>query len=125
VLVLNNRDLNYVTWEQRVMEGDPRFVASQALPDVDFAGWARLLGLGGTRVTSPDEVGPAWDAALAADRPVVLEVKTDPEVPPLPPHITFEQAKHLTEALAKGDPHEGSIIKDTARQVLASLIPGK
>ena len=69
--------------------------------------------------------GPAWDEALAADRPVVLEVKTDPEVPPLPPHITFEQAKHLTETLLKGDPHEGSIIKETAMQVLASLVPGE
>jgi pyruvate dehydrogenase (quinone) len=70
-------------------------------------------------------VGSAWNEALASDRPVVLEVKTDPEVPPLPPHITLEQAKHLTSALIKGDPHEGSVIKETAKQVLASLVPSK
>jgi pyruvate dehydrogenase (quinone) len=125
VCVLNNEDLNQVTWEQRVMEGDPKFNASQQIPNVPYHKFGELIGFKGIYVDRPDALGEAWDEALAADRPVVLEVKTDPEVPPLPPHITFEQAKHLTEALAKGDPHEGSIIKDTARQVLASLIPGK
>jgi pyruvate dehydrogenase (quinone) len=125
VCVFNNEDLNQVTWEQRVMEGDPKFNASQQIPNVPYHKFGELIGLKGIYVDRPDALGAAWDEALAADRPVVLEVKTDPEVPPLPPHITFEQAKHLTEALAKGDPHEGSIIKDTARQVLASLIPGK
>ena len=125
VCVFNNEDLNQVTWEQRVMEGDPKFDASQQIPNVPYHKFGELIGFKGIYVDRPDAVGAAWDEALAADRPVVLEVKTDPEVPPLPPHITFEQAKHLTEALAKGDPHEGSIIKETAKQVLASLIPGK
>jgi pyruvate dehydrogenase (quinone) len=125
VCVFNNEDLNQVTWEQRVMEGDPKFNASQQIPNVPYHRFAELIGLKGIYVDRPEAVGPAWDAALAADRPVVLEVKTDPEVPPLPPHITLEEAKHLTEALAKGDPHEGSLIKETAKQVLASIIPGK
>jgi pyruvate dehydrogenase (quinone) len=125
VCVFNNEDLNQVTWEQRVMEGDPKFNASQQIPNVPYHKFGELIGFKGIYVDRPDALGVAWDEALAADRPVVLEVKTDPEVPPLPPHITFEQAKHLTEALAKGDPHEGSIIKETAKQVLASLIPGK
>jgi pyruvate dehydrogenase (quinone) len=125
VCVFNNEDLNQVTWEQRVMEGDPKFNASQQIPNVPYHKFGELIGFKGIYVDRPDALGAAWDEALAADRPVVLEVKTDPEVPPLPPHITFEQAKHLTEALAKGDPREGSIIKETAKQVLASLIPGK
>ncbi len=125
VCVFNNEDLNQVTWEQRVLEGDTKFDASQQIPNVPYHKFGELIGFKGIYVDRPDAVGAAWDAALAADRPVVLEVKTDPEVPPLPPHITFEQAKHFTEALAKGDPHEGSIIKETARQVLASIIPGK
>jgi pyruvate dehydrogenase (quinone) len=125
VCVFNNQDLNQVTWEQRVMEGDPKFDASQQIPDVPYHSFAELIGLKGIYVDRPDALGVAWDEALAADRPVVLEVKTDPEVPPLPPHITLEQAKHLTEALAKGDPREGGVIKETAKQVLASIIPGK
>jgi len=125
VCVFNNEDLNQVTWEQRVMEGDPKFDASQQIPNVPYHKFGELIGLKGIYVDRPDALGPAWDQALAADRPVVLEVKTDPEVPPLSPHITFEQAKHLTEALIKGDPHEGSVITETAKQVLASIIPGK
>lgn len=123
--MFNNEDLNQVTWEQRVMEGDPKFNASQQIPNVPYHRFAELIGLKGIYVDNPDGLGPAWDQALAADRPVVLEVKTDPEVPPLPPHITFEEAKHLTEALAKGDPREGGIIRETARQVLSSILPGK
>ena len=125
VCVFNNEDLNQVTWEQRVMEGDPKFDASQQIPNVPYHSFAELIGLKGIYVDRPDAMGAAWDEALAADRPVVLEVKTDPEVPPLPPHITLEDAKHLTETLIKGDPREGNIIKETAKQVLASLVPGK
>jgi pyruvate dehydrogenase (quinone) len=125
VCVFNNEDLNQVTWEQRVMEGDPKFNASQQIPNVPYHRFAELIGLKGIYVDRPDALGAAWDEALAADRPVVLEVKTDPEVPPLPPHITLEEAEHLTEALVKGDPREGNIIKETAKQVLASLIPNK
>jgi pyruvate dehydrogenase (quinone) len=125
VCVFNNEDLNQVTWEQRVMEGDPKFNASQQIPNVPYHRFAELIGLKGIYVDRADSVGSAWNEALEADRPVVLEVKTDPEVPPLPPHITLEQAKHLTSALIKGDPHEGSVIKETAKQVLASIIPDK
>jgi pyruvate dehydrogenase (quinone) len=124
VCVLNNEDLNQVTWEQRVMEGDPKFNASQQIPNVPYHKFAELIGLKGIYVGSPDAMAPAWEEALAADRPVVLEVKTDPEVPPLSPHITFEQVRNLSEALVKGDPHEGGVIKETARQVLSSILPG-
>jgi pyruvate dehydrogenase (quinone) len=125
VCVFNNEDLNQVTWEQRVMEGDPKFNASQQIPNVPYHRFGELIGFKGIYVDRPEALGAAWDQAWASDRPVVLEVKTDPEVPPLPPHITFQEAKHLTEALVKGDPHEGSMIKETAKQVLASIIPGK
>jgi pyruvate dehydrogenase (quinone) len=107
------------------MEGDPKFDASQQLPNVPYHRFGELIGLKGVYVDRPEALGAAWDEALASDRPVVLEVKTDPEVPPLPPHITLEQAKHLTHALVEGDPREGNVIKETAKQVLASLVPGK
>jgi pyruvate dehydrogenase (quinone) len=125
VCVWNNEDLNQVTWEQRVMEGDPKFNASQELPNVPYHKFAELIGLKGIYVDDPEKVGAAWDEALASDIPVVLEVKTDPEVPPLPPHITLEQAKKFTSMLMKDDPHEGHLLADTARQVLSSLVPAE
>jgi pyruvate dehydrogenase (quinone) len=106
------------------MEGDPRLVASQAIPDVPYHKFAELIGLKGIYVDDPEKLGAAWEEALSAHIPVVLEVKTDPEVPPLPPHITLEQAKKFTSMLAKGDPEESHLIADTARQVLASVLPG-
>jgi pyruvate dehydrogenase (quinone) len=125
VLVLNNRDLNQVTWEQRAMEGDPKFEGSQDLPDFPCASYAEMLGLKGIRVDSPERVGLAWDEALASDRPVVYEAVTDPEVPPLPPHITIEQAKALTSALLKGDPASGEIIRQSFKQKVEEFLPGR
>ena len=123
--VWNNEDLNQVTWEQRVMEGDPKFEASQRLPNVPYHKFAQLIGLEGIYIDRAEDVAPAWEAALRAARPVLLEFKTDPEVPPLPPHITLAQAKHFTSALLKVDPSETSIIANTARQVFANLLPSK
>jgi len=124
VCVFNNEDLNQVTWEQRVMEGDPKFKASQDIPNVPYHRFAELIGLQGIYVDRGDALAGAWEEALACRRPVVLEVKTDPEVPPLPPHITLKQALSFSETLIKGDPREGSMIKGTARQVLSSILPG-
>jgi pyruvate dehydrogenase (quinone) len=118
VLVLNNRDLNFVTWEQRVMGGDPKFPGSQDLPDVRYAEHAKLLGLDGVRVERPEDIGPAWDAALAADRPFVLDAVVDPDVPPLPPHITREQASRMMRAMLHGDPDRGSVVRRALRQLI-------
>ena len=118
VVVLNNEDLNEVTWEQRATEGNPRYEASQALPNVPYAQFAGLLGLTGIYVDNPDELAAAWARALAADRPVVLEVKTDPNVPPLPPHITTAQAKAVAAAFAKGDRDIVKMLRVTARTLL-------
>ncbi|TML83426.1 MAG: thiamine pyrophosphate-requiring protein [Actinobacteria bacterium] len=123
VLVLNNRDLNQVTWEQRALEGDPKFVASQELPDFPYARYAQLLGLEAIRVDEPAQVGPAWDEALAADRPCVVEAVVDPEVPPLPPHITLEQAKHFSQAVLSGDPNAGRMMRRGLAEKLAELLP--
>jgi pyruvate dehydrogenase (quinone) len=125
VLVLHNDDLNQVTWEQRAMEGDPKFVGSQQLPDFPYARYAELLGLKGIRVDTPDRLGAAWDEAFAADRPVVLEVLTDPEVPPLPPHITLEEARNFMRSIIAGDPDAKRMIRQSFRQKLAELMPGR
>jgi pyruvate dehydrogenase (quinone) len=113
VAVLNNRDLNQVTWEQRVLSGDPKLEASQVIPDFPYARYAELLGLRGVRVDSPDQVADAWDEALSADRPVVYEAITDPEYPPLPPHIKMDQAMSMSKALLGGDPNAGRIIRQS------------
>jgi pyruvate dehydrogenase (quinone) len=122
VLVLHNNDLNQVTWEQRVMSGDPKLDASQVLPDFDYAGFARLLGLHGVTVTRPEDVGAAWDDALAAGKPALVEFVTDPEVPPLPPHIRFEQARELAHTLVQGDPAAPRFIRQSLRGKLAELL---
>jgi pyruvate dehydrogenase (quinone) len=114
--IFNNQDLNQVTWEQRAESGDPKYPGTQYIPDVRYADYARLLGLEGIFVDKPEDVGPAWDRALAADRPVVLEFKTDPEIPPIPPHIKKELGKKSAVAMLKGDPEEAGVIEKGARQ---------
>ena len=123
-MVLNNADLNQVTWEQRVMEGDPKFEASQEIPSVPYHRFAEMIGLRGIYVDDPERMGTVWDEALSANRPVLIEVKADPEIPPLPPHITLAQAKAFASTLMKGDPEQGNMLRDTARQVLSAVMPG-
>jgi pyruvate dehydrogenase (quinone) len=109
VLVLNNGDLNFVTWEQRGMQGEPKFETSQRLPDFAYAEYARMLGLEGIRVERSDQVGPAWDAAFGAGTPCLLEFVTEANIPPLPPHITRSQAKNYFAAIEKGDPEADAV----------------
>jgi pyruvate dehydrogenase (quinone) len=123
VAVLHNNDLNQVTWELRAMGGTPRFVESQALPDVSYADFAASVGLGARVVKDPADLAGAWAEALAADRPFVLDVHCDPDVPPIPPHATLEQMTNLAKALAKGDASRWGVIKEgiraKAREVLS------
>jgi len=123
VLVLNNRDLNQVTWEQRAMEGDPRFDASQSIPNFPYARYAEMIGLTGVRVDDPDRIGEAWDRVLSAETPAVLEAVVDPEVPPLPPHITFEEAVHFAKAALHGDANRGAMMRQSLRHLLDAVAP--
>jgi pyruvate dehydrogenase (quinone) len=123
VLVLNNRDLNQVTWEQRAMSGDPKLDASQDLPDFPYARYADSLGLRGLRIDRPEQIADTWEQAFRSDRPVVVEAVTDPEVPPLPPHITVKQAAALAKALLKGDPGWRAVMSRTYRDMLSSWKP--
>jgi pyruvate dehydrogenase (quinone) len=125
VLVLNNRDLNQVTWEQRALEGDPKNPLTQPIPDVRYADYAKLIGLDGVRVDSPDRIDAAWDAAFGADRPFVIDAVVDPEVPPLPPHITVAQARSFASALKAGDPHARELITQSFKQKLLEFLPGR
>lgn len=123
IMVLNNRDLNQVTWEERVQSGDPKFKGSQDIPDFPYARYAELIGLQGIKVSEPDAVGGAWDRALNADRPVVLEAYTDPNVPPIPPHIRSSQARAYMSALLHGDPDAAGIIKMSVKSFAREFIP--
>jgi pyruvate dehydrogenase (quinone) len=122
-LVLNNRDLNMVTWEQRIMEGDIQFPASQELPDFPYAAFAESIGLRGIRVEKPEQLADAWERALSSDRPVVVEAISDPDTPTLPPHISLHQAKNFTETIVRGDPHAAGIVKQALKGVVQGLIP--
>ena len=125
IAVLHNNDLNQVTWEMRAMENSPKFEASQNLPDVDFAAFARSLGLQGDNIDDPAALGGAWDRALAADRPTVLDVRCDPDVPPIPPHATFDQAKSLVGAVLGGDEDSAGFIKQGVKQKVQQYFPGE
>ena len=122
VMVLNNGDLNMVTWEQRSTEGDPKFEGSQDLPAFPYAQYARMLGLLGRRVENPADIAGAWDEALAADRPMLLEMVIDPTVPPAPPHITAKQLRHYLAALLQGDPQALQVVKSSAREWWDGLV---
>jgi pyruvate dehydrogenase (quinone) len=125
ILVLNNCDLNQVTWEFRVLYGDPKFEASQQIPRVDFAKFARDLGLGGIRVEEPGQIDVAWREALSADRPFVLDAVVDPEEPPLPPHIKLEEAKMMAQAMLRGDPGRVPAMLQSAREKIDEFLPGR
>jgi pyruvate dehydrogenase (quinone) len=124
VMVLNNQDLNQVTWEERIQLGAGKTESTQSIPDFAYHSYAELLGLKGIVVRDPDDIAGAWDEALAADRPVILNIYADPNVPPLPPHVTLKNARHFMSMMAT-EPELASVVKNTAKEVLASLLPGE
>ena len=120
--VFVNRDLNMVTWEQRVLAGDPAYPATQWIPDLPVARFAELAGLHGIRCDSPDEIGAAWDEALSAGRPAVIEAVVDAEIPPLPPHVPFEQTKNMAKAMVKGDPQALGVMEKSFLSKLKEIV---
>ena len=125
VCVFHNSDLNQVTWELRAMGGTPKFEPSQALPEASYADFARSIGLGGIAVDRPEQIGEAWDVALDAEIPTVLDIRCDPEVPPIPPHATLEQLKSMTEAVLKGDPHAWHLVTQGLKTKLQELLASR
>jgi pyruvate dehydrogenase (quinone) len=124
LMVLNNRDLNQVTWEERVQMGEGKTESTQSIPDVPYAKYAELLGLKGIFCNDAEKIGAAWDEALAAERPVILEFYTDPNVPPLPPHITLKDAEHFMTMMPR-EPELGSVLKNSAKALIATIFPGR
>ncbi|GGB93067.1 thiamine pyrophosphate-requiring protein [Pseudoduganella buxea] len=125
VMVLNNQDLNLVTWEERAMGGSPKYEPAQTMPDFPYAAYAELIGLKGIRIDSADGVAAGWEAAFASDRPCVLEMVTDPNVPPLPPDVSPKQAKAYFAALLKGDPDALAIVKASIKETWEGWFPPK
>jgi pyruvate dehydrogenase (quinone) len=125
VAVLHNNDLNQVTWEMRAMAGAPKFEESQWIPDVDYAAFATGLGLNGRTLTDPGQIGAAWDEALSADRPTVLDVHTDADIPPIPPHATLDQMMSSAEAILQGDPNRWGVIKEGVKAKAQEFLPHK
>ena len=124
LMVLNNEDLNQVTWEERVQLGDGKTPLTQTIPNFPYHKYAELLGFKGIYCDDPERIGAAWDEALASDCPVIMNMKADPNVPPLPPHITLKDAKNFMTMMAD-EPELASVIKNSAKQMLASILPGK
>ena len=123
ICVFHNNDLNQVTWELRAMGGAPKFDESQSLPNVSYADVARSMGLRAISVDTDDAVAGAWEEALAADEPILLDVTCDPEVPPIPPHATYEEISNLTSAVLKGDPNAWHLLYQGAKTKVQEFIP--
>lgn len=123
LMVLNNEDLNQVTWEERVQLGEGKTPLTQTIPNFPYHKYAELLGFKGIYCDDPEKIGAAWDEAMACDCPVIMNMKADPNVPPLPPHITLKDAKNFMTMMAD-EPELASVIKDSARQMLAGILPG-
>ena len=119
VVVVHNDDLNQVTWEQRIMSGNPKYEGSQDVPDFPYAEYAEMLGLRGIKVDKPEEIVSSFEQAFGSDRPVVYDVRTDPEVPPIPPHIKLEQATAFMSAMFKGDKESIDMIKQSWKDVMS------
>ncbi len=124
LMVLNNRDLSQVTWEERVQLGDGKTESTQSIPDFPYAKYAELMGLKGIFCNDPEKVGASWDEALAADRPVILEFYTDPNIPPLPPHITLKDAEHFM-TMMPSEPELGSVLRNSAKELMSTVLPGR
>jgi pyruvate dehydrogenase (quinone) len=125
VAVLNNRDLNQVTWEMRAMAGAPQFLPSQAIPDVPYADFARSIGLDGVRVEEPGGVVDAWQRALAADRPFVIDFRTDPAVPPIPPHADLDQIEAAASSVLQGDSDRAGMVRQGFKAKVQEMLPGR
>ncbi|WP_166352701.1 thiamine pyrophosphate-requiring protein [Phytoactinopolyspora limicola] len=125
VCVFHNNDLNQVTWELRAMGGAPKFEPSQVIPDVSYAALARSAGLDAITVDQPEELGAAWERALAAEAPMVLDVHCDPEVPPIPPSATFDQLRDTTKALLKGDANRWRVLVQGIKTKMQEAVPGR
>jgi pyruvate dehydrogenase (quinone) len=121
IAILHNNDLNQVTWEMRSLQGAPKFPDSQTLPDVDYAAFATSVGLAARTIRSPAELPEAWDSALAADRPTVLDVYCDPDVPPIPPHASWDQINKTAKSLWKGDEDRWGVLKEGVKTKLQEL----
>jgi pyruvate dehydrogenase (quinone) len=119
VLVMNNRDLNMVSWEQRIIEGNPKFPESQDVPDISYTAFAKSLGFDTFLIDKPAAAAPAWDASFACDRPVLIEAVVDPNIPPLPPHVTSKQLLKYFKAIASGDPDASDIVRESIKQIFA------
>jgi len=125
VCVFHNNDLNQVTWELRSMGGSPKFEDSQSLPDISYADAARCFGLAAIEVDDPEQLAGAWERALTADRPTLLDVRCDPEVPPIPPHATWDQMKATAEAVLRGDPNAWHLVTQGMKTKAQEFLPGR
>jgi pyruvate dehydrogenase (quinone) len=108
VVVNNNTSLGQILWEQMVL-GYPEYGVRYGDPQPDYAGWARGCGGYGARVENPRDLPDALRGALDHPGPALLDVAVDPDEPPMPGKVTYEQAKNFGLAFLRGQPHRTSI----------------
>jgi pyruvate dehydrogenase (quinone) len=120
VVINNNNSLGQILWEQMVL-GYPEHGVRHPEPFVDYAAFASANGALGIKVGRPADVRPAIRQALQHAGPAVVDVNVNPDEPPLPGKVEYDQAKKFAQAFLRGQPRKATIATTLFRDKIEQL----
>ncbi|WP_212817805.1 thiamine pyrophosphate-dependent enzyme [Polymorphospora rubra] len=120
VVINNNNSYGQILWEQIIL-GYPEYAVRHRQPEADFGAWARACGGYGAKVTESGALPDAIRAALAHPGPALIDCDVNPNEPPMPGKVRYDQAKHFTEAFLRGQPHKAATVATVVRDKINEL----